>query len=112
LGYSSLAGKQGAVGLAPTDSASQSIADPVDHQQGNVGKLPLQTSHEEEVDLVRKKLLTFLILLKLGIYIGFNICKLVSRIRSVSSPAMGIVTFHIWSLPSSLSLSATPFFHM
>jgi hypothetical protein len=27
-------------------------------------------------------------------------------------PGMGIVTFHIWLLLSSLSTSATPFFHM
>jgi hypothetical protein len=31
---------------------------------------------------------------------------------TVSSPGMGTVTFHIRLFLSSLSLSATPFFHM
>jgi hypothetical protein len=45
----------------------------------NVGKLPPQISHEEKVNLVRKKRMTFLILLKLGKYIGFNICEVVLK---------------------------------
>jgi hypothetical protein len=60
-------------------SPSAGTPDPVDHQQGNVGDLRLQISHEVAADLGRQKFLTFLIILKLGKYIGFNICEQVLK---------------------------------